>query len=913
MRKLIFAAMLMLAAPCFSTTWVMRVKPTMKSEFAPSPAPRVVTRFQQLGLEALRPVFPTHASGLVRPGKRIDLSLFWTFEVGSGTSAQWQKDLMASGWAVYVEPKVMPTLTFTPNDPSLLMQYHLSSVRALTAWDVETGDTAITVGITDTGIELGHTDLSGAIQYNYSDPMDGLDNDGDGYVDNRYGWDLGNNDNNPSPDPCQTCNHGVHVSGIAGAETNNNVGIAGVGFACRLLPVKIMNSAGELNMAYEGIVYAADHNCKVINCSWGSPSGGQFGQDIVDYAVLEKGCLVVAAAGNSAIDSPFYPAAYAHVLSVCASNSSDVKWSQSNYGRYVDLAAPGEGIYSTWISNGYTSSSGTSMASPVVAGGAALVASHFPGISPMALAERLRATADNIDTVAGNAAFAGKLGSGRLNLYRALTETGLKSVVLDGIAATDGNDQALVSGDTVRIQATLINALSPLSNFQVQLSSASSFVQMLSTVYAPGAADSGDTLVNAPDDFRFRILPNAPPNQIVEFALTCTDAGFTQTLYFSLTLNVNYLNISIADIATSITSNGRLGYNTTNQTQGLGVRLNGGSSVLYEASFMAGVPDGRVVDMARGAVGGQTDADFTSLQSVYRIVPPVVSEFDARGLFDDFNAGTSTIGLQVRHQAFAWSSPGNTRYVMVQYTLQNTSFLPISGLHAGIYADWDVMNYNLNLARLDSTQRMGYVFSTEANGLYAGIKVLSSNAPYYVYGLDHVTGGAGGVNLADGFSGADKFQTLSQVRNRAGTLPNGSDVSQTVSTGPFTLASGDSVTVAFAILAAENLALLQEAAAAAQEKYDGAPTGVSQEDVEASFAVVPNPSPSGAELVWSGRGDAPAQVEVLDLMGRRVSLQNWPYGRLRMNLEMPLYDGLYMIRIPGKSKVGALRWLVSGK
>ena len=125
-----------------------------------------------------------------------------------------------------------------------------------------------------------------------------------------------------------------------------------------------------------------------------------------------------------------------------------------------------------------------------------------------------------MDTVAGNAAFAGKLGSGRLNLYRALTETGLKSVVLDGIAATDGNDQALVSGDTVRIQATLINALSPLSNFQVQLSSASSFVQMLNTVYAPGAADSGDTLVNAPGDFRFRILPNAPPNQIVEFALT---------------------------------------------------------------------------------------------------------------------------------------------------------------------------------------------------------------------------------------------------------------------------------------------------------------------------------------------------------------------------------------------------------
>jgi len=913
MRKLIFAALLMLVAPCYSGTWVLRVKPNMKSEFAPSPSPRVVTWFQQQGLSALRPVFPTHASGRVSPGKHIDLSLFWAFEVSASSSAQWQKDLMATGWGLYVEPKVMPTLTFTPNDPSLMLQYHLSSVRALTAWDVETGDTAVTVGITDTGIELGHNDLSGSIQYNYSDPMDGVDNDGDGYIDNRYGWDLGNNDNNPSPDPCQTCNHGVHVSGIAGAETNNNVGIAGVGFSCRILPIKIQNAAGELNMAYEGIVYAADHNCKVINCSWGSPTGGQFGQDMVDYAVLDKGCLVVAAAGNSAIDSPFYPAAYAHVLSVCASNASDVKWSQSNFGRYVDIAAPGEGIYSTWISNGYTSSSGTSMASPVVAGGAALVASHFPGISPMALAERLRASADNIDTVAGNATFAGKLGSGRLNLYRALTETALKSVVLEGIEATDGNDQALVSGDTVRIQAKFINALSPLSNGQIQLSSSSSFVQMLSTVYAPGAAGSGDTLVNAPGDFRFRILPNAPSNQVVEFAFTCTDAGFSQTLYFSLTLNVNYLNISIADIATSITSNGRIGYNAVNQGQGLGVTLNGGSSLLYEASFMAGVPDGRVVDMARGAVGGQNDADFTSLQSVYRIVPPVVSEFDARGLFDDINAGTSTIGLQVRHQAFAWSSPGNTRYVIVEYTLQNTSFLPISGLHAGIYADWDVMNYNLNLARVDSAHRMGYVYSTEAAGRYAGIKVLSSNAPYFVYGLDHVTGGAGGVNLADGFSGADKFQTLSQVRNRAGTLPIGADVSQTVATGPFALASGDSVTVAFAILAAENLALLQEAAAAAQDKYDGIPTRASQDGLEGFLSIVPNPSRGSAELVWSGMGAPPAQIEVLDLMGRRVSLQNWSNGRLRMGLEMPLHEGLYMIRMVGNYKVPALRWLVSGK
>jgi len=142
---------------------------------------------------------------------------------------------------------------------------------------------------------------------------------------------------------------------------------------------------------YDAIIYAADHGCKLSNCSWGSTiSSGQYGQDAINYATINKDALVIAGAGNNGIDSKFYPASYDNVISVAATDNSDVKWTSSNYNYDVDICAPGVNLYS--ISNGtsYNTASGTSLSAALVAGGAALLRSYFRIITPCKLANSLK-------------------------------------------------------------------------------------------------------------------------------------------------------------------------------------------------------------------------------------------------------------------------------------------------------------------------------------------------------------------------------------------------------------------------------------------------------------------------------------------------------------------------------------------
>ncbi|MFN7015398.1 MAG: S8 family serine peptidase, partial [Bacteroidia bacterium] len=246
------------------------------------------------------------------------------------------RKLLQSEMFEYVEPFYLPELCFQPNDQMLQLQYALPLIKAFDAWNIHQGDTNVVIGITDTGIDLNHPDLLPNIKINYADPINGIDDDGDGYTDNYYGWNTGDNNHIVS----STSHHGVHVAGISSAVVNNGIGIAGSGFKCKFLPVKIADSNGMLTGAYDGIVYAADKGCTVINCSWGSPEFSRFAQDIINYATLNKNSLVIAAAGNNNNDIKFYPAAYDYVLSVAATSYDDSKWSNSSFGYYVDISAP---------------------------------------------------------------------------------------------------------------------------------------------------------------------------------------------------------------------------------------------------------------------------------------------------------------------------------------------------------------------------------------------------------------------------------------------------------------------------------------------------------------------------------------------------------------------------------------------
>jgi serine protease len=327
------------------------------------------------------------------------------------------KELEKSGVLEYAEKVPLNKSSVTPNDEKLSTQWHLDKINAQGAWDIHTASSNTVIAIVDDAIETTHPDLSPNIWVNTKETAgNGIDDDGNGYVDDVQGWDFGNNDNNPDP-PTSDYYHGTHVAGIASAATNNTVGIASIGYSARLMCIKAASKPRIISFGYEGIVYAADNGADIINTSWGSSYSSITGQNVINYA-LNKGCIVVASAGNDYMEKNNYPAAYPGVVNVAATNNNDLKSGFSNYGSAITISAPGESIYSTYINGSYNTLSGTSMAAPLVAGLLALMQSYNPSMPDASLINCLKSSATNID--ASNAAYAGKLGAGRIDATAAM-------------------------------------------------------------------------------------------------------------------------------------------------------------------------------------------------------------------------------------------------------------------------------------------------------------------------------------------------------------------------------------------------------------------------------------------------------------------------------------------------------------
>ena len=842
--------------------------------------------------------------------KPIDMSLVYEVRFNpSFTLSEAIQSLLSTGILAYAEPLYLHELDYTPNDPDITSQYHINKIQAPAAWDIQKGDTNISVGIVDSGTDWDHPDLEDNIKYNYADPIDGIDNDADGYIDNFRGWDVSENDNNPM---VVNQDHGSHVSGCAAATTDNGVGVASPAFRCRFVGVKssLDGSTTSIDNGYDGIVYAATvANCDIVNCSWGRAGGpSSFENDVIDLVTFDYDALVVAAAGNSSSDMDHYPSSYPRAFSVASTTITDGKSGFSNYGYNVDIAAPGSNIYSTVYNNNYVSYSGTSMASPVVAGCAALVKSQFPAMGALQIAEQLRTTSDNIYTVSGNSAYRDKLGKGRVNLFRAVSDSLSPGVIVEQINTRDGNDGVFVIGDTLSFVATFKNMLRPTTALTCSMTTGTpTYMQVIQSNFNIGALGTLDTISNFSVPFQAIVKAGTPTNQSVTFRLVLTDGSWTDAFAFRVTVNVDYINIGINDVATTITSKGMIGYNQSGQIEGIGFTYMGGPTILYEMGLMIGASGTQVSDNVRGD-GGSYDSDFSSYLTVSGQEPGTVSDFDAYGQFVDNGTTSSTpLPVLVSHRAYAWAAPAADRkYIIVDYTIRNNGVNTLNNLYAGLFADWDIPQYGNNKSDTDAGRKMGYTWSTDAGGLWAGMKLLTSGG-FNHYAVDNVTGGNGGLDLSDGFSNTEKYSALSSSQSPAGnTASTGNDVIDVVSSGPFTLAAGDSIRVAFALIAGEDLTMIQASADAAQVRWDNTvlTTGLIALPSSETFGlstIYPNPAGSNAMLRFTLDRSGKVELSIYNALGDRVQsvlAQTLGAGSYSTGVDLnKLESGTYFVRL----------------
>ena len=362
-------------------------------------------------------------------------------------------ELRATGLVRAAVPDMRVRLHVVPNDPDVGFQWYVddggfADVSLPAAWDVERGSGAARIGVMDTGVDMSHPDLASKIWTNPGETAgNGVDDDANGYVDDVHGWDFGDGDNDPNPhavpDPeafdVDVGFHGTFVAGVAAAATDNGEGIAGAGWNCPVVPLKVVDSAGDISLVAmtEAFGYATAMHLEVLNMSLGvtdAPGVAAYFQALVD-AATDAGVLCVASAGNGGTAALNYPAACAGVLSVAATDAANDRASFSNYGPTVRIAAPGAGMWSALCQNypidefsqlfyevffgwdavtPYMGGDGTSFSSPLVAGACALVRSRHPGWPPLVVGAHMVATGDVVG-------YDHPIGP-RLNVLRAVTE-----------------------------------------------------------------------------------------------------------------------------------------------------------------------------------------------------------------------------------------------------------------------------------------------------------------------------------------------------------------------------------------------------------------------------------------------------------------------------------------------------------
>lgn len=420
----------------------------------------------------------------------------------------------------YAEKETILRATAFPNDPLINEQYAHAITQAHLAWDVHTGGTTTTIAIVDTGVQPDHPDLRDSLV------------PGESFV---------------GPSTTDEQGHGTHCAGIAAASGNNGQGIAGVSWAARIMPVQVLDASGSgtTGAVAAGIRYAAEQGASVISLSLGGSAYSQTLQDAVTFA-RGKDAVVIAAAGNDGTSDLHYPAGCQGVVAVGATDSLDQRTPWSNYGDWVTLFAPGRSILSTYLKSSYRKLNGTSMATPYVAGAAALLRSYSPGLNEQEVRSALQQATDDI--AEQNPGQVSRVLQGRLNMARLLgllpRATARFSVV--GLAEVVGNqDGQLTAGEEVAIRIAVRNLAPTATTFRIAAGSESPDLEILQSEQSIGSVAGGSvSYPGVGSSIIVRIRNNARVvGDVAEVSLRLlTDQGEAQRI--STTLPLGYPQIS---------------------------------------------------------------------------------------------------------------------------------------------------------------------------------------------------------------------------------------------------------------------------------------------------------------------------------------------------------------------------------
>jgi len=803
------------------------------------------------------------------------------------------------------------------------------AARADTVWSVKfinaddvwnqlglTGD-GVLVGHIDSGVDVDHPDLVHRIWNNADEiPGNGIDDDGNGFVDDWRGWDFGDDDNNPNDDGASP-GHGTHTAGtVAGDGTNGTQ--TGVAPGATIMPCKAFanDGSGTLGMVWASQQYCVENGARVITMSLGIPGevpASYMRNERVNCAnIRDAGVIFFNSAGNDHyeydppielglsarvpapwIDGAAGPANLGGTITVGgtgylnnsvygSSSRGPAKWDDVdpfndwpyNPGNGLikpDIAAPGVGVNSTTVGGGYSgdSWSGTSMACPHAAGLAALMLEKNPSLSPAGVDSLMELNAIDLGVTGKDNAF----GSGRIDALAIVNATPTSQsadLVQSGLLPDPAGDGVLDPGETSELAIELTNVSTVVDAVGVTagLDVVSNPYVTVNDGYAvfPDVPLDGGTSTNVSSAFTLDVGSDAPQGYAFTMLLTVNSgAYFTRTFEIDWYVGLpDWRTHNIGDIFLTVTDQGIIGYMDQNQAEGEGMGLADGGSGLYVGSFW--LADDPTYVCNRDFGGGDLREWVVNEDPNGRVADlgSEASDQTFKAIFND-GAHPSPRDVVVDQTSFAFSGIDENNFVILEYKVSNNGTTDMATVHNGVFCDFDIGDSGTNLGGTDVPRNLTYMYAS--GGPYFGIALLGGpntaanttliNNPTYVYPDLHVD---------DGF----KVRFLRGVIN-VPTTPAADDWSALTS-NEISLMAGQSATSVYALVAGETLEEIQDAVDAANAAYNPS-SAVSTDNPVKLFRLAqnhPNPFNPVTNIKFSVANAGHVELAVYDLSGRLV-------------------------------------------